>query len=148
MASKVIAVRGTPVVDEQFDAGEAITPGHLIDFNTDTPAEWVKHAGAGLNASPTFALERDELGKEISVAYAENDRVKAGFFNSGDVVNALVASGQTLAVGAWLESAGDGTLRAIEEDAATDDDQRNAIVGRSAEPVTALALTRHKIWVV
>jgi len=145
MASKVIAVRGEPIVDEQLNAGEAVTPGHLIDISSGA---WIKHAGAGLNASPTFALERDEQGSEITVAYASGDRLKAGFFRPGDVVNALVASGQTLAVGAWLESAGDGTLRAIAEDAATDDDQRNAIVARSKEAVTATALTRHKVWIV
>jgi len=106
MASKVIALRGTPMVDEQFDASEAITPGHLIElFDVSGVGEWRKHGTAADNTAKAFALERDELGKEITVAYAINDKVKAGFFAPGMMVNALIASGQNLNVGDFLESA-------------------------------------------
>lgn len=146
MASRVIALRGEPIVDEQSKCSEAITPGHLMQLNT---GQWRKHADAGKNAERVFALERDELGKGIDTDYAINDYVKAGFFASGDRVNALIASGQDLAEGDYLESAGDGTLRALATDAATDDTQRASVVARSAEASGAVtALTRHKVVIV
>lgn len=132
MASKVIALRGTPMVDEQFDASAAITPGHLIElFDVSGVGEWRKHGTAAANTAKAFALERDELGKEITVAYATNDKVKAGFFAPGMMVNALIASGQNLNVGDFLESAGNGTLRALTTDSATDDTQRVSVVAQS-----------------
>jgi len=132
-------------VEEQWKASEAITPGHLIQFNS---SQWRKHADAAKNAQPTFALERDEMGKDIDTAYAANDYVKAGFFHTGDKVNALIASGQDLNPGDALESAGDGTLRALATDAATDDTQRTSVVAYSAEVSGAVTvLTRHRVVV-
>lgn len=109
MASKVISLRGEPIIDEQNTASEAITPGHLIEINS---GQWRKHASSGGAAAAIFALERDEIGKEITVAYAANDYVKAGYFAPGDRVNALIPSGQNVAEGAELESDGAGRLKA------------------------------------
>jgi hypothetical protein len=109
MASKVIALRGEPIVDEQNTASAAILPGHLIEINA---GQWRKHAGAAGAAGPWFALERDELGHDIDTAYAASDRVKAGFFASGDRVNALIPSGETVTEGAELQSDGAGRLTA------------------------------------
>lgn len=146
MPSKVIALRGEPIVDEQLTASEAITPGMLIEVDT---GQWRRHATAAGNAAPVFALERDELGEEIGDAYDIDDEVKAGFFHAGQRVNALIASGENLNIGDFLESAGDGTVRALATDAATDDTQREAVVGMSAEASGAvLVQTRHKIIIV
>jgi hypothetical protein len=144
MASKVIALRGEPIVDEQNTASQAdILPGMLIEINT---AQWRKHAGAGLNAAPWFALERDEMGKDIDTPYAVGDAVKAGFFSKGMRVNILVPIGQTLVKGDKMESNGDGTLRKVVTDASTDDTQRISVVGEMAEavPLTA-AITRTRL---
>jgi len=109
MASRRIALRGEPIVDEQNAASEAILPGHLIQINA---GKWRKHANAAGAAGAFFALERDELGDGIDVAYAADDVVKAGFFAPGDRVNALIASGETVAEGAELQSDGAGRLTA------------------------------------
>ena len=146
MASKVIALRGSPIVDEQLTAVEAITPGHLMEVSS---GQWQKHGTAAANATAIFALERDERGSEITVAYAANDEVKAGHFAPGMRVNALIASGQDLNIGDYLESAGDGTLRALVTDAATDDTQRNSVVAMSVEDSGAVVVeTRHKVAIV
>lgn len=146
MASKVIALRGEPIVDEQNSCSAAITPGHLIEINT---GQWRKHATAAGNAPPWFALERDEMGDGIDVAYAANDTVKAGFFAKGMRVNALIPIGQTLAKGDKLESNGDGTLRKLVTDAATDDTQRISVVAEAAEAVSlTAAVTRAKVIIV
>lgn len=136
MASNTIVLRGTPITDEQNTASEAITPGHLIEINS---GQWRKHATAAGAAQAAFALERDEMGDDIDTAYASGDYVKAAFPAKGDRINALVASGQTLVEGQQLESAGDGTLRAL---------SGSNPVARSAEALTSTALTRHKVIVI
>lgn len=107
--ANVITLRGEPIVDEQNTASEAITPGHLIEIDTN---EWRKHATSGGAAAPIFAMERDELGKEISVAYADGDYVKAGYYAKGDRVNAIIPSGQDVSEGDEMESDGAGRLKA------------------------------------
>lgn len=146
MASDVISLLGMPVISEDRKAGAAITPGHLIDISGLTDV--VVHAGAGKTAAPRFALERDELGNEISVAYATNDQVKMGSFAPGMRVNALLASGANVVSGDFVESAGDGTLQKVVTDAATDDTQRRSTVGQVLETVTPTALTRVRVEVM
>lgn len=146
MASKVIALRGDPIVDEALLAVAAITPGYLIEVAS---GKWQKHGTAAKNAAAIFALERDELGKEITEDYAINDYVKAGHFAPGMRVNALIASGQNLTIGTYLESAGDGTLRTLTTDSATDDTQRVSVVAMSVEDSGAVVVeTRHKVAIV
>lgn len=146
MASRVIALQGEPIVDEQKMAVEAITPGMLIQVSA---GKWRKHADAAKNAPPWFALEREEMGKDIDDDYAIDDQVKAGRFSKGDKVNALIASGQNISDGDYLESAGDGTLKVVATDAATDDTQRISTVAQAAENSGAVtALTRLKVWIV
>lgn len=108
MASRVIVLQGQPILNEDGAAGEAITPGHLVQGTTTI----LKHATAGADAARRFALEQDMLGKDIDEAYAVGDTVQVGAFKGGDAVNAIIASGQDIAADQYLESAGDGTLRA------------------------------------
>lgn len=111
MARRVIALLGQPVYSEDYAASEAITPGHLIEYVSAGTCR--KHATAGGAALPMFAMERDEMGKDIDDAYAVSDTVKAGVFHTGQHVYAIIASGQNIARAQDLESAGNGTLRAI-----------------------------------
>ena len=145
MASARVALRGSPEVDEQTSASAAITPGDLIEIDT---GQWRRHASAGLNATKTFALERDESGDGIDVDYAIDDAVKAGYFSPGQRVNAFIASGQTLSEGMFLESAGDGTLRELVTDAATDDTQRNSIVAVAAAASAAVVVKTRQVVIV
>lgn len=107
--SNTIFLKGRGQVKEA-NAGGAITPGHLL--NRNTAGSFVVHAAAGGNASPIFAMEKDYVGKEISVAYASGERVQALYAAPGDEVYALVpASAAAIVVGDFLESNGDGTLK-------------------------------------
>lgn len=118
MARKTIILLGQPVYNEDGVAAEAIRPGHLVKGVTSI----LKHASAGGNTPRAFALERDEMGKGIddtpdtnagSAAYAIGDTVKIGVFHQGEHVLAFVASGQSITADQQLESAGDGTLKAV-----------------------------------
>ena len=106
-ASKAVVLQGVPTYNEHGVAGEAgITPGHLVQGVTTI----TKHSGAGTAAARTFALERDEMGDSLDVAYLVGDVVKVGSFAPGDVVNALIVSG-AISAGSFLESAGNGQLK-------------------------------------
>jgi allophanate hydrolase subunit 2 len=112
MAKHVIALLGQPILNEDgaAKAGEAILPGMAV--NIDSAGAVIKHATAA-GAVARFALERDEMGKGIDVAYADGDYVKVGQFAPGMRVYTLIASGQNITAGGRLESAGNGTLRAL-----------------------------------
>jgi hypothetical protein len=109
MANPVIKLRGEPIYDEQDKAAEAILPGHLITF--DSNGDWIKHNVAGGFTPAVFATEREEMGDDIDVAYAVGDKVKSAHFYPGCRVAVLIASGQNLIKGDFMESAGDGTMR-------------------------------------
>jgi hypothetical protein len=125
MASKAIVLRGVPVQNEDGAAGESdIKPGMLVSGVTTI----VKHATAGGATARNFALERDELGKDIDVAYALGDIVKVGSFAPGMRVNALIASGANITADTYMESAGNGRLRAFTS---------GTRIGRAVESVNA-----------
>ncbi len=109
MARKVIALAGDPIVTEDEKATEALTPGHLLEL---TASGWKKQSDDAANVAPIFALERDELGSGVDVAYASGDYVKAGHFKPGDRVYAFLASGQNVAKGAYLTGTTAGLLTA------------------------------------
>lgn len=109
MAKRVIALLGEPLQNEDAAAAEAIIPGQLVTLNGS--GLLIKHATAGGPAARDWAMGRDEMGQDIDVAYSIGDTVKVGAFHQGMRVNAFIASGQNIAVGAFLESAGGGNLR-------------------------------------
>jgi hypothetical protein len=110
---RTIWLGGEAVQVNDIHAGEAITPGHLIERYDDsgTP-KFRKHTTAGEQCN-TFALDMPYLNKGVDDAYAAGDLVEAGIGAPGSTFWGLVASGQNLLAGAKLESAGDGTLRAL-----------------------------------
>lgn len=110
MAFRTILLKGANVsIRQEGKAAEAITPGHLIDLNSS--GNLVKHANAGQNAQPWFALENGLEGEGITDAYASDDRVQYVRCGRGAEIYALLADGQTVAIGDELESNGDGTLK-------------------------------------
>lgn len=91
-------------------AGVAITPGYLIERYKATTMKFRPHAtSAGLGAK-TVALNQPYLNLGIDTAYAIGDLVDAAIASPGASFYMLIASGQNLALGDMLESAGDGTL--------------------------------------
>lgn len=109
MARSVIALKGDPIINEEDKALEALTPGHLVEL-TSTGVQ--KNTDDAANVAAAFALERDEIGKGIDVAYAINDYVKVGVFRPGSHVYAFLASGQNVAKGAYLTGTTTGLFTA------------------------------------
>ncbi len=128
-----IVLKGKGIRKEAL-AGGAINPGHLIE-RTSTGTVIV-HAGAGLNAQSMFAVENEVIGEGIDDAYASADNVLYEVLPPGAEVNALVAASATAIVASdYVESDGDGTVRLLTTDTATDDTQREACVGVALESV-------------
>ena len=107
MARTVITLKGDPIVNEDDKALEAITPGHLVML---VPTGVQKNTANAANVAAAFALERDELGKNIDVAYASGDYVKVGVFSPGSHVYAFLASGFNIAKGDYLTGNTTGLL--------------------------------------
>lgn len=105
----VVTLRGNPNI-KAGTAGEAITPGSLVDGLTATGV--MKHAGAGLNADKTFALSQDYIGQGVTTDIVSGDEMRYASFAIGDEVAAIVAAGApAIALGDYVQSAGDGTLQ-------------------------------------
>ncbi len=125
-----------PQLVEDHVAGAAITPGMLIErYNDSGVLSWRAHASAGGAGQAAFALDRSEMNKGITDAYADGDLVKAAIAQPGDVFYALLPSGQNITQGGLLESAGDGTFRALASGVALA--QALESVNNSAGPSTA-----------
>jgi hypothetical protein len=117
---------------EEFVASAAITPGHLVEIMTT--GEIRVHSSASGNVLPMFALENELEGEGIDTAYAHEDPVQVWIPTRGDIVNALLADGQTIVIGDFLESAGNGSLTKYVADS-TGIYYHNQIVGQAIEAV-------------
>lgn len=109
MNKNTIILKNYLNVREEFVANAAITPGHLIEVMSTGKVR--KHASAGQNALIMFALEDELQGKGIDDDYAADAMVQCWIPQRGDIVYALLKDGQNIAIGDFLESAGDGTLQ-------------------------------------
>jgi hypothetical protein len=91
---------------------EAVTPGHLAErFNSSGTMKVRKHATAGGFTTKFVALNQPEMNKGIDDAYAAADLFSGAVLEPGATAYMLIASGQNVTQGTFLESAGDGTLR-------------------------------------
>lgn len=107
-----ITLRGDPIASEaRAKASEAIKPGMLVQLHTDGTLK--KHATAKAATAAAFAREMDIAGGSIDDAYDDGDTVLFSTFRPGDWVYAWLKAGNDVAVGALLESGGDGSLQAL-----------------------------------
>ena len=105
---KTIHLGGPIVRVNDIPAAGVLTPGMAIERNAGT---YRVHA-AGADGPLTLALNAPELNKTYEDTYAADDLVFAGVFPSGSTGLGWLASGENVADGAVLESAGAGFLRA------------------------------------
>lgn len=132
MAKETIKLKKYVDIIEQYDAESAITPGHLIELTSSDTVQ--PHSTAGGNNMHMFALEDEMQGNEIDDAYAADDPVQCWVAVTGSIVNCILADGENVAIGAFLESAGDGTLQEHTVDS-TGFYYPNQIVGQAVDAV-------------
>jgi hypothetical protein len=140
MANTVRVKAYNPVVEELQAGAAGITPGMLLQL--DSAGDVIAHGVAASNVGAMmFALEDELQGKGITENYADDDKVQVWMPRRGDIVNAILADGETISIGDFLESDGNGHLQEVDTDAATADTQRNAIVGVAIQAVTTSGAT-------
>jgi len=96
-------------MQDEAIANAVIRPGMLLEERSDGKVE--PHGVAGGNTMPKFAVEDDLQGKGIDDLYASGARVIYRTFQRGDRVWALLDHDQTVVVGDYVESAGNGLLQ-------------------------------------
>lgn len=95
-------------------ASEVIIPGHLVErWNNAGVIRWRKHTTAGGPTVKAVATEQAMVNKGVDDVYNANDLMEVSILKEGGTAWMLIASGQNIAAGQKLESAGDGTLRAF-----------------------------------
>lgn len=99
------------VVRKEGVTDEAVTPGELVERggSNDYQAATSGNQGTAVRA---FALENDLVGDTISDDYDSGDTMQIGYPEPGAEINALLAYGENVSVGAALESDGNGNLQA------------------------------------
>ncbi len=126
----------------EYPAEAAILPGELIQLNSSGNVE--VHDVAGGNLLHMFALEDELQGNGIDDAYAAGDKVQCWVAVRGEEVYAILADGEDIAIGDFLESNGAGELQKHTPDSFTfesaDSDDSitaytNQIVGISLEDI-------------
>lgn len=106
MANTIIIKAYVNIRDEKI-ANAILTPGHLVErMSTDKVK---KHASAGGSANALFAIEDAYQGKKITEDYASAALVMLWRPVPGEQVNAIAKD--TIVIGDFVESGGDGTLR-------------------------------------
>lgn len=110
MAKNTIKIKNYSNTNEELVAAAAITPGNLVEVASTGKVQ--KHSTAGGNALPKFAVEDELQGKGIDEDYAAADQVQVWTPGRGDMVYALLADGQDVSIGDFLESDGAGKLQA------------------------------------
>lgn len=92
-------------------ASEAITPGHLVErFNSAGVIRWRK-ATTDINGPKAVATEQSMLNRGVGDAYAAGELVEVSVLAGGGTAWMWIASGQNVAAGDLLGSAGSGTLK-------------------------------------
>lgn len=115
MAYKTILIKGHPEpVLEEYTATAALSPGHVLEIISTGKVQ--KHGTAGGKCYALIALENSQQGKVITDAYAAGDQVYCFWARTGDSFLGLLLNGENVAIGDYLESAGDGTLRKLVAD--------------------------------
>lgn len=133
MAYNTILLKGENPNIEELEANAAITPGMLVEEMTTGKAR--AHATRNGNAARMFALESELEGKGITDNYAAGEQVRCFHGQPGDQVNALLADGESVAIGDMLGSNGDGYLKEIKGGDSATEDLPASIVAKAKEAV-------------
>lgn len=98
------------VYNEIDAANDGLFPGRMVELNSSGNVQ--EHSSAGGAAMPMFALEDELQGKDVDETYASGDPVQVWIPTRGDEVWAVLADGENVSIGDFLQSDGAGNLQA------------------------------------
>jgi hypothetical protein len=133
MANSIIIKCYTKVQEEITATAVAIRPGMLLELTSTGLVQ--AHSGAAADVLPMFALEDELQGRGIDTNYGVSTKVQVWIPRRGDIVNALLADGETAAIGSYLESNGAGALQVYSADEPSDTQYPANLVGQAIEAV-------------
>ena len=100
-------------------------PGAYLPYSVSSPATYLHQnastygTGAPLRTRPVFAVERGEIGQDISSPTTPGDLVAGAYLENGDLVYALAATGNTYSPGDLMKPTAGSTYGALSTKAAT-----------------------------
>lgn len=141
MAINTVKLKVYSNVFEEYTAGAAINPGEWLDLNAS--GNVILHGTAGGAMTGLVALEDSLQGNGLTDAYASGDQVQCWIPGAGDQVYTILADGENVAIGDYLESDGNGQLRALASGVAVA--QALEAVDASDSAATALSDRRIKV---
>lgn len=110
MAYNTVKVKKYSDVVEEFIAAGTIVPGMLLELTSEGKVQ--AHSTGGGSAVPIMIALEDELqGNGIDDSYSADDPVQVWVPYRGDEFYGVLADGENVAIGDYLESAGNGYLR-------------------------------------
>ena len=109
MAKNTIKIENYSDVNKEYVAAEAIIPGMLLQPVSGAATIEI-HDTQGGNVLPMFAFENELEGEGIDDDFAAGDKIQVWIPGRGDVVNALLRDEETIVIGDWLMSDGEGRL--------------------------------------
>lgn len=113
-------------------AGQTISPGMLIDL--DSTGKAIVHATAAGSAVKRVAIENEMAGKDPSTAYTAGETCFYVVPLPGEEVNLkLGASAAAITAGNFLDSAGDGTVKAQTGGTAVTNASRAGLIAQALE---------------
>jgi hypothetical protein len=134
MANKSVILKNYLNTFEEIDAtAVAVYPGELLELTSTGAVQ--AHATAGGSVLPMFAKEDAMQGKGIDDQYAASDKIQVWIPQRGDQVYAIVADGQDVSIGDFLESDGNGHLQLAPVDSSGVPTVANSLVGVALEAV-------------
>lgn len=93
----------------EYEAESTITPGMLIELTSSGTVQ--AHSTSGGNAAAMFALEDELQGNGIDDNYSDGDQVQCWNAVPGEEVYGILADGENVSIGDFLESNGAGLLQ-------------------------------------
>ncbi len=111
-----------------------IRPGNVIEtYNAAGVLKVRNHSTAGGTAAPILALANEAYGKGVDTNYATSEQVQYRHFRPGDEVAVWLKDGEVATADSFLESAGDGSVRVVDEDASAGDIKVHSVLFKALE---------------
>jgi len=97
------------VIEEINAANDGLFPGRMVELNSNGKVQ--EHSSSASIAVPMFALEDELQGNGVDDTYAADDPVQVWIPARGDQVWAVLADGENVSIGDFLQSDGSGNLQ-------------------------------------
>jgi hypothetical protein len=131
MANSIIITSYVKIQLELTATAVAITPGELLELTSAGTVQ--AHSAAAGNVLPMVAFEDELQGRGIDTDYATSAKIQVLVPRRGDIMNMLLADGETAVIGSFLESNGAGALQVHVADEPSDQQYPENLVGQAIE---------------